>query len=224
MPNPILQLQLQALYQGVLETSEDLFRDLGGFVSDFLGAFPNPLAMVDVTVRFWTGIPGRLVGIPFSGLRRIGKHYVELAGLKHTVIKTPDAVALPYTQLESFIRFVTFTGESGLLSVIATWAARFTWNAFKGIRRLIQILGAKSELELVEIFTDALTKRIVLFRIAGAILGFVALFCLVGAQLLMLGFGTMLVSGEFQKIPLFQGHPREKQKTTIRRRIGGVKP
>lgn len=167
-------------------------QDIARLITELFRLFPNALAMADAIVRVSTSIFGRVLAVPFRGYAEIYANSVEeLYGSR--LMKPADAIRLCFRAPTEVLQAVTFTDESGLLSVILAGFARSTWRLLKRIKLLTLLLRVKSEEDFVRLVVGQLKSKASLVRWVVIFVGFVAVSCLICLQTLTWGLTILLL-------------------------------
>lgn len=166
MPGPVNDLRTlwTIVSNGVLEQSEVLWERSSRYVSDLWKAFPNPYKMVDLTVAYASGLIGLVVTLPIAGFQRHIRTSLEAVKLHNKLIRVDDAFDLFFNAWKNMANTITLTGESSILTMLATWFGRFLWKLRGKVKLIALVIRSKTETELIHNLVLALERKAVFFR------------------------------------------------------------
>lgn len=219
MPTPVTFLQLEAVLRGVAAQGEILFDEISSLPEALWDAFPNPVAMATAILDAGSGLAGRVMAIPFSGLGEILQRYARVAKLGNKLIRGDDAIRWMFEGFTAFAQTITLTRNFGILVWLAQTAAVWLYRTFKTWTFLWQVAGVANEVELANLFIQKFARRIGTLRIAGLILGAFLVLAFAGAQLLMIGIAVTLVDGSAAKLFLSQNSSRSVFRGAFSKRV-----
>lgn len=187
----------------------------------FWSAFPNPLAMLDIALSFFTGLLGVATAAPINAMEAMFIKRLRENKIHNRVMTLENAVRLAFQGHAELVRNVTFTDSSGIVGWLAQWIGSFLWRLSKNISLLRDLLGAKTQQEAIDAVLRALKKRVGLLRVVAAIIAVILVVETLGFLLWCVGLALFFVEGSATKLLLFPNRPRKREnKPTVQYRIG----
>jgi len=203
-----MQFQLEFIFNLVEGTIRGLIRHLNDHLDDFFAAFPNPVAMLDVLVNFFTGLPGIFVSAPFVAMEIAIIKRLKALKVHNRLMTLENAVHMAFDAHAEVARQITFTDSSGLLGWLGGVIGRFLWTFAKRLKLLRDLLGAKSEAEVIRVVINSLKSRVSLLRVVAMVIGIVLAIEWLGFLLWNIGLLLLFIEGSVAKLLLFPNRPR----------------
>lgn len=172
-------------------------------------AAPNPLAMWDAVMNFFTGLPGLVVSAPFNGMKEFVLDQLRKGKMLKRVMTLEQAINLAFDAASEFARNVTFMDSSGIVGWLAGWIGRFLWTLTKRIKLLRSLFRAKSEAEAIQVVLDSLKRRVGLLRIVAMVIGAILIIHTIGFMFWTIGLALLFLEGSVEKRLLFNKHPKQ---------------
>lgn len=203
--------QIEFVFAVVEATIKQFFRYLDEHWTSLWVAFPNPVAMLDVLISFFTGLPGILTAAPFNAMEEMFIDRLRAAKLHNRVMTLENAIRLAFQSHAEVVRNVTFTDSSGIVGWLAGVIGRFLWTLGKRFRFLLDLLGAKSEEQVIQVVLNSLKRRAGLIRVVAMVIGIILAVEWVGFLLWCIGLGLFFVEGSVERLLLFPNRPRVRE-------------
>jgi hypothetical protein len=213
----IISLGWKIILDGFVLSFKTFTDDVLGLVDELEKAFPNPVAMADVLVQFYSGLVGRLLGVPFAGIEAQILRLIKLTGYGNRVMTLNSAVRMFAASFREIMLNVTGTSENGLVTSLLMASARFIWQLRSRFKLLRLIIRAPSfEVFFEEWVVRRLTRKARFYGVALVVVGFFAMVAWVGILASLLGIVLMVLTGSIPRFLLAQ------DSTRFWRRRGGM--
>lgn len=229
-------LQLIELLRGVFDDMSD---KLGQFLEDVWAAFPNVIGMADAVIRLTSGLLGIVIGRSATIYWRmfarefekpgelVPENFYPIPGRPYQHVMTPsNALNFVAKAGEVWMQTITFTGETGLAAALASFVGRFLWNLWKRFKFIREVMGWKTEADVIAWSTRWLAKKKDFAGLVAVVAAFAVFswICLTFSGLFVSLAAGSIKDDLWRDFVLFSGHKRKKEKVRIYRRVGGVAP
>lgn len=203
---------VEAIARGIARELENLHRESVESWQAFWNAFPHVWRMANIATVWFTGLIGRLVAVPYSGLAEVCIARLKLFGYGQQLMRLDDAVRLIVAGPISVLQNVTMTSDNSLLAVFAGILARFVYIWVKRVKWLAFLLrGVTIEEFILKVIAAFKKKGIRLFW-ALIVLGMFAILSAVAAVMGLWLLPIAFIDGRAQKLLLPQDSKRKWRK------------
>lgn len=209
-PLPVWFDKFQVVTQGLVDATASLLIDGISTFAKAIGAFPNVWEMADIFTRFATGLPGRILSIPFAGFGNLFASVVRTY-YGSRLMRPEDAARLIFKIPEIMVQSVTMTGENSLFEYLVQGFATWIYRTFKQWKMIYQLYSGYSEGQFVEGVVRVITGKLRHFRfllVLAVIVFILCAECLLAAYVFSFGLGWVLWTGDFEKFLLPQDSKR----------------
>jgi hypothetical protein len=133
----------------------------GDWLGDLWDAFPDPLAMVEVTIAFGTGVVGDALGAISTvrwgmAARAVGKD------CKGKLWTPENSILFIRDCMSNAVQFVTMTGEQTVLEFVTQKLGLFIYNTVKRFQTIKAILGLDSIESVIALLRKKFIYRVTL--------------------------------------------------------------
>lgn len=203
---------------GLLRTSILFWERVQRLFRELWDAFPNPIAMADAVVSFFTGLLGFLVQIPIAGVEKSILDALSKSKARHRVFTTEQMIRIWFDIWRTAVQTVTFTGENSLLEFLARSLAIGIWRLSRRIRLIRGLIAAKTEAEMISVFLRSLKSKVGLLRVFAIIIGSAVLAIGVGFFVWTIAMSIAVLEKKVFEKALPQDSTFTKKPHTYRRR------
>ncbi len=203
-----MTFQLEFLFRLVEGTLRGFYRHVEEHVELVIQAFPNPVAMLDAVVNFFTGLPGVFVSAPFVAMEAALISRLKKAKMHNRVMTLEKAIHLAFDAHAEVARNLTFTDSSGLIGWLAGAIGRFLWSLAKNLKLLRNLIGAKTEAEAIQVVLRSLQSKANLLRVVAMVIGILLAIEWIGFLLWNIGLMLIFIEGGVNKLLLFPNRPK----------------
>jgi len=173
-------VRLLVALSAVVELVERIAGRFGDWLGDLWDAFPNPAAMVDVTIRFFTGVLGEALA---SVLTIRWSLAAEAVGnqCKGKLMSPKDSILFVKDCLENSIQKVTMTEEQSVFEWLTQKLGVFTFNLVKRFGTIKSLLAIQTAADVVAIFRKYFVFKVTIL-ITFALMAFLALLVAIAGE------------------------------------------
>jgi hypothetical protein len=221
----VVQLGWKIILDGFVLSFGRLGDDFLKLTIDLERAFPNPYRMVDVLVQFYSGLTGRLLGVPFAGIEAQILKLISWTGYGSRVLTLNSAVRMQAACFREIMLNITGTSENGLVTALLMSVARWVW-ALRTRYKLLRLLIRASSFE--QFFQDWVVRRLTskakFYGVALLVVVFFSIIAWIGTVASLLGIVLMVLTGALPKFLLPQDSSRAWRRrggmARVNRRVG----
>lgn len=214
LPTDIPQAAIEGvkaiISRGIDQAAAVLLEDFVQLARDLWAAFPNLVAMLDLVMRFGTGLAGRIITIPFAGIEGLLLDLLRTMKLNNRVMTTESFVKSSIRALGSVVTTLTMTGESGIVESMLAALGRATWRVWKHLKFIQALTRIRSEAELVQYFIRSrITNNLRFYGVILFVVGVFAAVAWTGALAMLMAMSLSFIDGSFRDHLLAQDSKRE---------------
>lgn len=145
---------------------ERLFDRVGQWLSDLWDAFPNPLRMADVSVEFFTGVVGLVLGVVTTPLwRNMRRNATKVCRGK--LARPEEVLRWMEEALIDAVQQISMTSEQGLTAWLVQRISVWLWHLFKRFKKILAIIRIRELADVVKIVKSAFKYRITVLSVIG---------------------------------------------------------
>lgn len=238
-------LQILLVLKILFNIADGISDRFGQFVSDLFSSAGSPLGVANAISTWLTSSAGIIVAETSTLWFQAAGAALEKAprATGFFDVANPPDVGKPWQHVMTpaqacywvqacfgeFSKFITSTGEQTIVDRILGAIGRWVWRIFTksgGLRTLLKILKIRSETDLANYFVGKVGKLMDKAQLLAvlAIVAAVFLACVYFAGAIFYISSQFIAPLEWQNHVLNFKNPRERVRTKISRRVGGVAP